>query len=100
EKIIGVPKDPLSKQVADLHNQLVDKLGSADATGSISSDKAAVIQDMLHLYQTDPHFVAVADASRHYVHNNTALVNASRGELGMEVFDPPQYQDQVVDPGM
>jgi hypothetical protein len=47
------------------------------------------LEDLLGKYQTDPHFKAVADAGRHFVHNNTALTNASRLDLGMTPLEHP-----------
>lgn len=42
------------------------------------------INKILELYKTDPHFKTIADASRHYVHNNEALVDGSRVAIGKE----------------
>lgn len=47
------------------------------------------IKAILNEYHTNPKFKEVADAGRHYVHNNEQIVNASRGALGMKTFADP-----------
>jgi hypothetical protein len=95
--LLNLQDSPELKAVKGLHNQLVNTVGTADVTGTLSPDKVAVIKDMLDRYASDPHFKAVADAARHYVHNNSALVNAGRIELGMEpLVEPESYEPKFL----
>lgn len=51
-------------------------------------------EHLLGMYKTNPHFKVVADAARHYVHNNSGIVNGSRLAVGMEPRATSGWSDQ------